>query len=244
MRPRTRPEAALAFSGGGCGGADDRLEARLRRDAEAVGADLVGRQRDAVAVDVVRLRRGVDDDRRLVPLGPLVDVADGDHRPGDHRPWQAADTPAVSDHAAVAFGLVGLGDPAPVGFGDRLLRSARTRPPSSSRYDVGGRQRRRRDQHPRRHAERERPSAEATQAGKRHTAPEPEHAGRQQAPARRPSPCPAPRPTATRSPAARSWRGSRARTAARSAPASRPPRSPRAGAAARCRRRRRAGRAG
>ena len=49
----------------------DGFEPWLCRDGDAVGAaDLLRRQRDTVAVDVVRLRRGVDDDRRLVPLGP------------------------------------------------------------------------------------------------------------------------------------------------------------------------------
>ena len=41
-------------------------------------------------------------------------------RAGDHRPRQAADAAAVGDHAAVAFELVGGGDPLPVGVGERV----------------------------------------------------------------------------------------------------------------------------
>ena len=157
-------------------GADDGRTPGLRRHSNVVEpADLGGRQRHAIAVDVVRLGRRIDDDLAVVTLRlALVDVADGDHRPGQCGTGGTADAPTVVDRCC------GRG---PAGWrrGRGRDRRRRTNQPTRqsrrglscwsadsgsvipSRYDVRGAERDDGDDHPRGEAQGQRPPAEATQ---------------------------------------------------------------------------------
>ena len=97
--PTRRHASALRRANGG-----QRRRARRRGDERArrgwagtsrssAPPTSVGGQLDAIAVDVDGSVGGVDDDAARRAWG-LVDVAEGDHRPGHHRPGQAGDAAA------------------------------------------------------------------------------------------------------------------------------------------------------
>ena len=89
---------------------DDRRTPLEGGDRDVVGAtDVGGGEGHAVTIDIVGISGCLDHRDAVIALRRrVVNVAQGDHQPGDHRSRHAADLPAAFAHLLVALRFGGI----------------------------------------------------------------------------------------------------------------------------------------